>query len=42
VDGTRVIRHELSGPAAAGAALGRSVARTLLDEQGGAELLGGA
>ncbi len=42
VDGTRVVRHELSGPAAAGAALGRSVARHLLDEQGGAELLGGA
>jgi hydroxymethylbilane synthase len=42
VDGSRVVRHELSGPAAAGAALGRSVARNLLDEQGGAELLGGA
>jgi hydroxymethylbilane synthase len=42
VDGTRVVRHELSGPAAAGAALGRSVARNLLDEQGGAELLSGA
>jgi len=42
VDGTRVVRHELSGPSAAGAALGRSVARHLLDEQGGAELLGGA
>jgi hydroxymethylbilane synthase len=39
-DGATVVRHELSGPASAGAALGRSVARHLLDEQGGAELLG--
>jgi hydroxymethylbilane synthase len=39
-DGKVVIRHEVSGPAAAGAALGRSVARHLLDEQGGAGLLG--
>jgi hydroxymethylbilane synthase len=39
-DGVTVLRHELSGPAAAGAALGRSVARHLLDEQGGAQLLG--
>jgi hydroxymethylbilane synthase len=39
-DGATVLRHELSGPAAAGAALGRSVARHLLDEQGGAQLLG--
>ncbi|HEX6166366.1 MAG TPA: hydroxymethylbilane synthase [Acidimicrobiales bacterium] len=39
-DGTTVLRHDLSGPAAAGAALGRSVARHLLDEQGGAQLLG--
>jgi hydroxymethylbilane synthase len=38
-DGTMVLRHERSGPASAGAALGRSVARHLLDEQGGAELL---
>ena len=38
-DGTVVERHEVSGPAAAGAALGRSVARHLLDEQGGAKLL---
>jgi hydroxymethylbilane synthase len=41
-DGRRVLRHELSGPATAGAALGRSVARHLLDEQGGARLLAGA
>jgi hydroxymethylbilane synthase len=39
-DGKVVVRHEVSGPAAAGAALGRSVARHLLDEQGGAHLLG--
>jgi hydroxymethylbilane synthase len=39
-DGATVVRHEVSGPAAAGAALGRSVARHLLDEQGGSELLG--
>jgi hydroxymethylbilane synthase len=39
-DGATVVRHEVSGPASAGAALGRSVARHLLDEQGGAELLG--
>ncbi len=40
VDGATVVRHEVSGPATAGAALGRSVARHLLDEQGGAALLG--
>jgi hydroxymethylbilane synthase len=40
-DGRVVLRHEVSGSAAGGAALGRSVARHLLDEQGGAELLGG-
>jgi hydroxymethylbilane synthase len=39
-DGKVVVRHAVSGPAAAGAALGRSVARHLLDEQGGARLLG--
>jgi len=39
-DGTTVVRHEVSGPAAAGVALGRSVARNLLDDQGGAKLLG--
>jgi hydroxymethylbilane synthase len=41
-DGKTVIRHEVAGPAAAGPALGRSVARHLLDEQGGAALLGRA
>jgi hydroxymethylbilane synthase len=40
-DGSVVIRHEVSGPATAGPALGRSVARHLLDEQGGAVLLAG-
>jgi hydroxymethylbilane synthase len=40
-DGSVVIRHEVSGPATAGPALGRSVARHLLDEQGGAALLAG-
>ncbi len=39
-DGATVVRHEVSGPATAGAAMGRSVARHLLDEQGGARLLG--
>ena len=39
-DGVTVVRHEVSGPATAGAAMGRSVARHLLDEQGGARLLG--
>ena len=39
-DGVTVVRHEASGPATAGAAIGRSVARHLLDEQGGAGLLG--
>lgn len=38
-DGTVVVRHEIDGPASAGAALGRSVARHLLDEQGGDKLL---
>ncbi|MGH9227348.1 MAG: hydroxymethylbilane synthase [Acidimicrobiales bacterium] len=38
-DGSTVVRHELVGPAASGAALGRSVARQLLDDQGGAALL---
>jgi hydroxymethylbilane synthase len=41
-DGATVVRHDLSGPASAGPALGRSVARHLLDEQGGARLLGRA
>ncbi|HET8617610.1 MAG TPA: hydroxymethylbilane synthase [Acidimicrobiales bacterium] len=39
VDGATVECYETSGPAAAAAALGRSVARHLLDEQGGAKLL---
>jgi hydroxymethylbilane synthase len=39
-DGDSVVRHELAGPASSGAALGRSVARQLLDDQGGAKLLG--
>jgi hydroxymethylbilane synthase len=39
-DGRNVVRHELAGPASSGAALGRSVARQLLDDQGGAALLG--
>jgi hydroxymethylbilane synthase len=39
-DGGTVVRHELAGPASAAAALGRSVARQLLDDQGGAALLG--
>ncbi len=39
-DGVTIVRHDVSGPATAGAALGRSVARHLLDEQGGAGLLG--
>jgi hydroxymethylbilane synthase len=38
-DGETVVRHELAGPASSGAALGRSVARQLLDDQGGAALL---
>ena len=41
-DGKTVLRHEMSGPATAGPALGRSVARHLLDDQGGAALLGRA
>lgn len=40
LDGRTLERHERSGPASAAAALGRSVARHLLDEQGGARLLG--
>ncbi len=39
-DGATVVRHEATGPAAEGEALGRSVARHLLDDQGGAALLG--
>jgi hydroxymethylbilane synthase len=41
-DGVTVERYDVSGPATAGAALGRSVARHLLDEQGGSRLLGRA
>lgn len=40
LDGTVVLRHDKDGPASAAAAIGRSVARHLLDEQGGAEVLG--
>jgi hydroxymethylbilane synthase len=39
-DGAIVIRHELRGPAADGPRLGGSLARTLLDDQGGDKLLG--
>jgi hydroxymethylbilane synthase len=39
-DGRTVVRHELAGPASSGAALGRSMARQLLDDQGAAALLG--
>jgi hydroxymethylbilane synthase len=41
-DGTIVVRHAETGPAAAGPALGRALARHLLDEQDGAKLLGRA
>jgi hydroxymethylbilane synthase len=39
-DGREVLREEATGPASAGAALGRSLANTLLRERGGAALLG--
>jgi hydroxymethylbilane synthase len=39
-DGRTVLREEATGPASAGAALGRSLANHLLEEQGGAVLLG--
>jgi hydroxymethylbilane synthase len=39
-DGSTVVRHELSGPASSSPALGRALARELLDDHGGAELLG--
>jgi hydroxymethylbilane synthase len=42
VDGRTVVHHELAGPASSAAALGRSVARQLLDDQGGTALLGRA
>ena len=41
-DGAIVIRHELRGPAVDGPRLGGALARTLLDDQGGAKLLGRA
>jgi hydroxymethylbilane synthase len=40
VDGATVVRHEVSGAARDGEALGRALARHLLDDRGGAELLG--
>lgn len=39
VDGRKLLRHEVTGPTNAGAALGRSLAKHLLHDQGGAELL---
>ena len=39
-DGATVVRHEATGPAADAEAVGRSVARHLLVDQGGAALLG--
>ncbi|HLM64131.1 MAG TPA: hydroxymethylbilane synthase [Acidimicrobiales bacterium] len=39
-DGSLLVRHEVCGPVASGPALGRQLARHLLDEQGGAKLLG--
>lgn len=39
-DGSIVVRHEARGPVRDGPALGRAVARHLLDEQDGAKLLG--
>jgi hydroxymethylbilane synthase len=39
-DGSVVVRHELSGPPTTGPALGRQLARHLLDDQDGAKLLG--
>ena len=39
-DGVVVVRHELSGPVESGPALGRRLARHLLDDQDGAKLLG--
>jgi hydroxymethylbilane synthase len=40
VDGAALVRHEVWGAARDGEALGRALARHLLDDQGGAELLG--
>jgi hydroxymethylbilane synthase len=39
-DGRKLLRDHVTGPASAGAALGRSLANQLLREQGGADLLG--
>jgi hydroxymethylbilane synthase len=39
VDGRTLLREEMTGPASAGAALGRSLANVLLHDRGGAELL---
>jgi hydroxymethylbilane synthase len=39
-DGRKLLRDQVTGPASAGAALGRSLANQLLREQGGADLLG--
>lgn len=39
-DGRKLLRYHVTGPASAGAALGRSLANQLLREQGGADLLG--
>jgi hydroxymethylbilane synthase len=39
VDGATVLRHEVSGAAKDGPAVGRALARHLLDDQGGAALL---
>jgi hydroxymethylbilane synthase len=41
VDGAALVRHEVWGAARDGEALGRALARHLLDDQGGAALLGG-
>jgi hydroxymethylbilane synthase len=38
-DGRKLLRAQMTGPASAGAALGRSLANHLLREQGGSELL---
>ena len=38
-DGRTLLREEMTGPASAGAALGRSLANLLLHDRGGAELL---
>jgi hydroxymethylbilane synthase len=38
-DGRKLLRDQVTGPASAGAALGRSLAHQLLREQGGADLL---